>query len=664
MTTVNTDAKFNGLGGFGYTGAQEDRELKFYQANGATSNNLPDAELQFLTLQGYPTGTSEDRWFAYLTSLGYKGSVDDMIKPWWSVGPGVGYLFTGGAPGVWYDPSDYSTLFTTSAGTTPVTAVEQPVGLMLDKSQGLVLGSELVTNGDFSNGTTGWVTASGATLALDSTVIASGAKITSAGVGSSAYLVVSGLVAGKTYAASIRLYLPSSNTINSCATFSLLGLHDSGRKNIPEDSIQTVPYYFTATTTSAQLAVTMVNPGVAWSASGDVVYIDDLSVKELPGNHAFQSTSASRPVLSARYNLLTKTEQFDDAVWLKDNVTVTANAVVAPDGTTTADRIVEAATTSFHRVYVNGISVIGGVNYTLSVYARAGERDFLALFFTTGGASGAYFDLANGTIGTVGAGFVASIASAGNGWYRCSISTTPSTSATFYPLIGPAPANGTANYAGDITKGIFLWGGQLVVANSLTSNTYQRVNTATDYATTGFLPYLKFDGVDDSLSTNSISFTSTDKMSVFAGVRKLSDAAIAVLYELSSNFGANDGTFCMFAPNPAAGNYGFRSRGTLTGAVGITSGVSAPVTNSLTGLANIAATEMTIRNNGVVIEATTSANQGTGNYGNYPLYIGRRGGSSLPFNGQLYSMVIVGKAVTASELTNTENFVNRKTGAY
>ena len=41
-------------------------------------------------------------------------------------------LFTAGTVGAWYDPSDYSTLFQDSAGTTPVTAVEQPVGLMLD----------------------------------------------------------------------------------------------------------------------------------------------------------------------------------------------------------------------------------------------------------------------------------------------------------------------------------------------------------------------------------------------------------------------------------------------------------------------------------------------------------------------------------------------------
>lgn len=36
--------------------------------------------------------------------------------------------------GVWFDPSDLSTMFQDSAGTTPVTAAGQPVGLILDKS--------------------------------------------------------------------------------------------------------------------------------------------------------------------------------------------------------------------------------------------------------------------------------------------------------------------------------------------------------------------------------------------------------------------------------------------------------------------------------------------------------------------------------------------------
>jgi hypothetical protein len=43
-------------------------------------------------------------------------------------------LFTGGEQGAWYDPSDLATLFQDAAGTIPVTADGDPVGLMLDKS--------------------------------------------------------------------------------------------------------------------------------------------------------------------------------------------------------------------------------------------------------------------------------------------------------------------------------------------------------------------------------------------------------------------------------------------------------------------------------------------------------------------------------------------------
>lgn len=43
-------------------------------------------------------------------------------------------LFAGGEEGVWYDPSDLTTLFQDVAGTTPVTTPGQTVALMLDKS--------------------------------------------------------------------------------------------------------------------------------------------------------------------------------------------------------------------------------------------------------------------------------------------------------------------------------------------------------------------------------------------------------------------------------------------------------------------------------------------------------------------------------------------------
>lgn len=84
MTTVNTSAKFSGLGKFRYTGTQEDRELQFYKANGATSNSLSDAENQFLTVKGFTIGSVDDKWTSYLLSLGYTGSKDDMIYSWWN----------------------------------------------------------------------------------------------------------------------------------------------------------------------------------------------------------------------------------------------------------------------------------------------------------------------------------------------------------------------------------------------------------------------------------------------------------------------------------------------------------------------------------------------------------------------------------------------------
>ena len=43
-------------------------------------------------------------------------------------------LFASSEQGAWYGPSDLSTLFQDSAGTTPVTTAGQPVGLMLDNS--------------------------------------------------------------------------------------------------------------------------------------------------------------------------------------------------------------------------------------------------------------------------------------------------------------------------------------------------------------------------------------------------------------------------------------------------------------------------------------------------------------------------------------------------
>lgn len=82
--TLNVQSKWDALRSLGYTGAQEDMELAYYLDNGATSNSLRDAELEFLENLGYSTGTVTDRWKAYLNDEGYTGSVDDMLPLYWA----------------------------------------------------------------------------------------------------------------------------------------------------------------------------------------------------------------------------------------------------------------------------------------------------------------------------------------------------------------------------------------------------------------------------------------------------------------------------------------------------------------------------------------------------------------------------------------------------
>ena len=75
-------------------------------------------------------------WTPGATILGGTSKTFDQI---------IKSLFANGEQGFVYDPNDLTTMFQNAAGTVPVTGAGQPVGLMLDKSKGLVLGSELVT---------------------------------------------------------------------------------------------------------------------------------------------------------------------------------------------------------------------------------------------------------------------------------------------------------------------------------------------------------------------------------------------------------------------------------------------------------------------------------------------------------------------------------------
>jgi len=170
-----------------------------------------------------------------------------------------------------------------------------------------------------------------------------------------------------------------------------------------------------------------------------------------------------------RTNLITYSEQFDNAAWSKTRTSVTANATTAPNMTATADKIVEDTTASAsHFIRGGTYSVISGTSYTFSVYVKSTERQFGFNFDpSTGADSPAIFNLVSGTVVSSGS-FTTSITNVGNGWYRCTGTFTSSATTTSYVYVRLADSGSTV-YTGDGTSGIYLWGAQLEASSYATS---------------------------------------------------------------------------------------------------------------------------------------------------------------------------------------------------
>ena len=176
-------------------------------------------------------------------------------------------------------------------------------------------------------------------------------------------------------------------------------------------------------------------------------------------------------------------------------------------------------------------------------------------------------------------------------------------------------------------------------------------------ATTGAY-YLTFDGTDDFLLTNTVDFTTTDKVSLFAGVRKLSDATFGAIL---SSLGGN-GTFEMYHPSAAGSNNYVLSASGSTGATYIiANGYVAPHSSVLSAKIDIGLDLRSLSVNGTKFQNST-VDLGTGSFGSYPLFIGRRGGTALPYNGHIYGLIGIGRLTTDVETATLEKLIAKNTG--
>jgi hypothetical protein len=621
MAHIN-DLMFAFFRGLGYTGALPDMRYEWLKDNGYSSMRAA------MAAEGFSSGSIADFMFSFFTDTGFNPTS----------------LFASNEEGAFYDFSNLATLRQNSDGTTAVVDWGDPVGFVLDQSKGSStltdnLGPELVSNGSFDSDTSSWSAVSGATLSQ-----VGGRMRVQAGAGDAIAAagqdIASQLVAGKVYrfsiditewsandtgAASVRIGLSS---LGASSTYDILDLGAIGTGNILQGDTGTFSGYFVYSGGTIVVGVAAINGG---SSSAEYVEVDNISVRELPGNHLTQSTAPSRPRLArvpvgGRRNLLLYTEQFDNAVWLDSGgASITAGGVIT--GLTGISDYVEqrfdVSTDIDGRTFSGAVEVRGAganIGKNVDVFARGAGGTFA-------GSSGA-------------------VTLTGD-WQRVS--------RTFTGASGTLGASLRVRGAGsNPASSVEIRFPQL--EESATPTPYQKVTAAYDITESGKADVvgLYFDGVDDYLVSPSIDLTGTDEATMAAAFLQYATPGVN-----AKPFVHKDGTpgqlRHLFEPD---NEYSVWSSGTTSRNEKFAIEVNAPY--SAIQRADISEPILSLNVSGFS-EGIESSTQGTGNYSDGAFYVGSFSGSN-PANMFCASCLLIDRYITDEETTELETYLEGKAG--
>jgi hypothetical protein len=222
------------------------------------------------------------------------------------------------------------------------------------------------------------------------------------------------------------------------------------------------------------LTVTRASQETVVDLSGNVTYAPNGS--GVGGGLGAALSNAGLQAWESRTNLLLSSQDFTNVgYWGQTHVTATISGT-APDGTATANLITEDTASNFHLVaYGPGITVPSGATATMSLWLKAGTRQFVSFGITDLSLSNQYLatlDTIAGTVTTtiVGTGTVAAatVRAYANGWFFVWVTGAIPATTTYFPDIAGSPSATPANlftsYLG-AGKTIIAWGAQLEAAS-------------------------------------------------------------------------------------------------------------------------------------------------------------------------------------------------------
>lgn len=205
-----------------------------------------------------------------------------------------------------------------------------------------------------------------------------------------------------------------------------------------------------------------------------------------------RSTTATyydgKTVAKAEENLIPYSQDF--TAWQNSYITVIPNVVTAPDGTTTASKIVPQSNNQWHRNYLN-VATTPNLHHKFSFYCKAGELNviYFEFYAVDGGTTVAtgYFDTSTGLFGTVFNNIIKNATLIGDGWYRVELERGLGSGGYLTRVgIGAAPDGSFVGSVGDDVSGIYIWGAQLEQRDTLTAYT-----PTVGIPITNYIPVLK-----------------------------------------------------------------------------------------------------------------------------------------------------------------------------